>query len=160
MLPLLRNMRAKKAAFLFSLYWNRETPCLRRIQFSFILSQFCVLVFRLAGFRIDLAVLITNQKSVFLYKQHIQRTQMILRHSTNCFLYHFQKGPVSHLSFHRIDRFTYPSSDTASVQPYIFETYILYASISFIYDFSYSLCFSDISSRSFNYNTIFLIRPG
>ena len=38
-----------KAAFLFSLYRDRETPRLCRIQFSFILSQCCVLVARLAG---------------------------------------------------------------------------------------------------------------
>ena len=31
--------------------WDRETPRMRRIQFSFILSQCCVLVFGLAGFR-------------------------------------------------------------------------------------------------------------
>jgi hypothetical protein len=40
-----------KKAFLFSLYWDRETPCLRRIQFSLILSQCCVLEAGLAGFR-------------------------------------------------------------------------------------------------------------
>ncbi|EOS29752.1 hypothetical protein C807_02707, partial [Lachnospiraceae bacterium 28-4] len=32
-------------------YRDRETPRLRRIQFSFILSQCCVLVAGLAGFR-------------------------------------------------------------------------------------------------------------
>lgn len=31
--------------------WDRETPRMRRIQFSFILSQCCVLVAGLAGFR-------------------------------------------------------------------------------------------------------------
>lgn len=31
---------------------ERKTPHLRRIQFSFILSQCCVLVFGLAGFRV------------------------------------------------------------------------------------------------------------
>ncbi len=56
----------KKAAFLFALYRNRETPRPRRIQFSFILFQYCVLGLGLAGLRAHIKALFLKSSKLLV----------------------------------------------------------------------------------------------